>query len=306
MNKNNPHLAETVPVKASRYDENQQPDDDRNSNTKRKKSCACSGCGCLTLLFIAAFLLLMLFPFPSQFILLGIDRSPAGTMAGRSDTMMVFSTNPLLLKVKVLSIPRDLWVPIPGMGENRINTAHFFAEAQTPGSGPAAAIETVNQNFSLNLKYHVRFNLENIPSLIDALGGISLNLPQIMSGYPSGTHRMNGEAALAFLRNRSDGDDFFRINQGQLFISGFVRELLNPGSWPRLPAFLAALPAAMDTNLPLWLWPRVGFSLGIGSLTGIETLTIDRSMVTPFTTAEGAQVLLPNWPTIDEYIKENF
>lgn len=227
-------------------------------------------------------------------------------MTGRSDTIMAFSVNPFLPVVKVLSVPRDLWVAIPGVGENRINTAHFFAEAQTAGTGPQAALETVNQNFQLRLKHTIRFNLENFPVLIDALGGITLTLPHSMSGYPAGTHQFNGAQALAFVRNRSDGDDFFRIRQGQIFISGFFRKLLDLQTWPRLPQFIAAIPGAMDTDIPFWLWPRIGLALARSSITGIEPLVIDRTMVTGFVTSEGAQVLLPDWTKIREYLKVNW
>jgi len=300
-------LQDTIPVKSynRRYRKNDQKKV-RKKNMIKKERRGCSGCGCLTILFILTVLIYFLFPLPNRFLLLGIDRSPPGTMTGRSDTIMVFSVNPLLPVVKVLSIPRDLWVSIPGVGENRINTAHFFAEAQETGAGPGAAIRTINQNFQFRLRHYIRFNLENFPALIDSLDGISLTLSQPMSGYPAGTYQLNGTQALAFVRSRSDGDDFFRIRQGQVFLTGFIRKLLTPETWPRLPLFFAALPGAMDTNIPFWLLPRIGLALARASFTGIETLVIDRSMLTGFTTFEGAQVLLPDWPKILEFINLNW
>ena len=268
---------------------------------KRPRGC----CGCsvwLLVLLLAAYLLA---PFASRFLLLGIDRAPAGSMAGRSDTMIVFSVNPLAA-VRALSIPRDLWVPIPDYGENRINAAHFFAEAEQPGRGPASALRTVNSNFGFSLKYYLRFNLENFPAVVDALGGMILTLSQPMSGYPPGAYQLDGTQALAFVRSRSDGDDFFRMAQGQVFIRAFIRRLLDPSVWPRLPQFLAALPGALDTNIPLWLWPRLGLALARAALTGFESLALDRSMVTPTVTEQGAQVLLPNWALINAFLSENF
>ena len=300
-------LADTVPVKTRLK---QKKSSRRNEGAEKpaniKKGSSCSSCGCLTFLFILTLLVYFLFPLPNRFLLLGIDRSPPGTMTGRSDTIMAFSVNPLLPVVKVLSIPRDLWVTIPDVGENRINTAHFFAEAKETGTGPGAALRTVNQNFQLGIRQYIRFNLENFPALIDSLGGISLSLSAPMSGYPAGTYQLNGTQALAFVRSRSDGDDFFRIRQGQVFLTGFIRRILDPITWPRLPLFFAALPGAMDTNIPFWLWPRIGLALARASLTGIDALVIDRSMVTGFTTSEDAQVLNPDWPKILEFIKLNW
>jgi len=265
---------------------------------KKKRS---SGCGCAFMLLVLLFAALLLAPFATRFLLLGIDRAPAGSMAGRSDTMIVFSVNPLG-PVRALSIPRDLWVPIPDYGENRINAAHFFAEAGQPGTGPASALNTLNSNFGFNLKYYLRFNLENFPAVVDALGGMTLSLSQPMSGYPPGDYQLDGTQALAFVRSRSDGDDFFRMAQGQVFIRAFIRRLLNPSVWPRLPQFLAALPKAVDTNIPLWLWPRLGLSLARAALTGFESLALDRSMAVPAVTADGAQILLPDWALINAYL----
>jgi len=272
---------------------------------EKKRSFGCGACSCAVVMLVLLLAAYLLAPFATRFLLLGIDRAPAGSMAGRSDTMIVFSVNPLG-PVRALSIPRDLWVPIPDYGENRINAAHFFAEAGQPDTGPASALNTLNSNFGFNLKYYLRFNLENFPAVVDALGGMTLTLSESMSGYPPGTYPLDGTQALAFVRSRSDGDDFFRMAQGQVFIRAFIRRLLDPAVWPRLPQLLAALPNALDTNIPLWLWPRLALSLARASLIGFEALSIDRSMVTPSVTDQGAQILLPDWALIQAYLSQNF
>ncbi|HAF62208.1 MAG TPA: hypothetical protein DCK95_07775 [Anaerolineaceae bacterium] len=273
------------------------------SRTGRKKRSR--GCGCFTVILIVL-LLYFIAPIKTQFLILGIDRAPQGTMAGRSDTIMVVSVNPLLPDVKLLSIPRDLWVPIPDFGENRINAAHFFAEAQQPGTGPQKALETINVNFGMNLHSYVRINLAGLPALIDAMGGITLDLPENMAGYYAGTNFLNGEQALAFVRSRSDGDDFFRMRQGQLFITAFARQLLTPATWSRFSQIMNVLPQALDTNLPLWQLPRLLVAFWRATYTGIDTFTIDRDLVTPTITSEGAQILLPNWDLILPYVRESF
>lgn len=265
-----------------------------------------SGCGCCGCIFIVVVFLLVYFfaPVSTKFLLMGIDRSPEQTQTGRSDTLQVFSVNPFLPTVKILSIPRDLWVSIPDYGENRINAAHFFAEAENPGSGPEKTLETIKVNFPLSINYFVRLNLNNFPQLIDSLGGITINLPEPMAGYSAGSHRLNGEQAMAFVRSRSDGDDFFRMNQGQFFIQSFAREFIDPMTWLKLPEILPSAIKAIDTNLPVWLWPRLGIALLRASITGVDSFIIDRNMVTPTVTSEDAQVLLPNWEAINELIRE--
>lgn len=231
----------------------------KNLPPERKRS-GCGCCGCI-FIFVLFFLGYFLAPFSTKFLLMGIDRSPGQTQLGRSDTLQVFSINPLLPNVKILSIPRDLWVSIPAIGENRINTAHFFAEAENPSSGPRKTLETIRSNFGLNISYFVRLNLNDFPELIDSLGGITISIPTPMAGYSAGSHRLNGEQAMAFVRSRSDGDDFFRMNQGQFFIQSFAREFLKPSTWMRLPEILPAAINAIDTNLPFVLWPRLGLAL---------------------------------------------
>ncbi|MDO9545686.1 MAG: LCP family protein [Pelolinea sp.] len=278
----------------------------RAARSTGRKRLPCGGCGCLSFFFLIALLLYLIAPFGTQFLILGIDRSPQNSMAGRSDTIMLVSVNPLLPTVKLLSIPRDLWVTIPGFGENRINAAHFFAEAQEPNTGPDLALETIKSSFGIDLRYYVRFNLEGFPEVVESMGGIRLNLPEPMAGLPAGPNQLDGTQALAFLRSRSDGDDFFRIQQGQIFVTAFIRQLLNPSTWPRIPQILSSFSRVGDTNLPVWLLPRLILAFVRASFTGIETLSIDRSMVAPTVTSEGAQVLLPNWDLILPYLGNNF
>jgi len=97
--------------------------------------------------------------------------------------------------VGMLSIPRDLWVVIPEYGANRINTAHFFAEADQPGSGPAAAMETVRTNFGVDVHYYLRLHHIAFLELVDGLGGIDVVFSEARSGYPAGTHHLNGGGA---------------------------------------------------------------------------------------------------------------
>ncbi len=279
----------------------------RSNGFDRKRKTSRSGCGCVLVLMFVILLVYLLFPYSTRFLLLGIDRAPQGTLAGRSDTIMLISVDPLRPQVKLFSIPRDLWVSIPGYGENRVNAAHFFAELQQSGTGPQLALQTIRSNFGVDLHYYVRLSLDGLPALIDAMGGIALDLPQPMAGLPAGTNHLDGTQALAFLRSRSDGDDFLRIRQGQLFISAFAKQLLDPYTWLSLPRIVAALPRALDTNLPLWLLPRLFLAFVRASIGGIiETHTIDRSMVTPTLTSEGARILLPDWTIILPYLRENF
>jgi LCP family protein required for cell wall assembly len=274
----------------------------------RLGSCSCllSGLlagGLLALLLAAAYFLA---PFRTTFLVLGIDRVPDGTALGRSDTMILVSVNPLWPEVTLLSIPRDLWVTIPGVGENRINTAHFFAEAEQEGSGPAAAAGTVEANFGVAVPYYARVRFDAFLRVVDAMGGVTVNLPSDMAGLPAGQHHLDGTQALAFVRDRQNADDFYRMEHTQFMVRAIGLQLLKPASWSRLPAVISAGLSSIDTNLPVWLWPRLGLALVRAGISGFDSHTISRDMVTPHTTEGGAAVLLPDWERINPMMDDLF
>ncbi len=272
----------------------------------RPKRRRISGCWLLIAPLLGLILLYFLAPLRTNILILGIDRAPDGSAMGRSDTNILISVIPLKPTLHMLSIPRDLWVNIPGVGENRINTAHFFAEAEAPGSGPRATLETIRANFGLDVRYFVRLRFDSVQPIVDAMGGVTLELDQPIAGYPAGVHKLNGEQALAFARNRSGADDFFRMAQGQQLIKAVIRQMINPAGWGRLPAVAGVVFDSVDTNLPLWLMPRLGLAVLRAGVDGIDNRTLDREMVTPFTTSGGANVLLPNWERINPLLLEMF
>ncbi len=277
------------------------------------------GCGSMCCLWIALAGLLamvavavpvaayMLAPTPSStFLILGIDRPPEGTNTSRTDTIILVKVAPTNPQVRMLSIPRDLWVQIPGVGENRINTAHFFAEANQPGSGPSATARTVEQDFGVPVQSYIRIRFDGFTNVVAALGGLDVNLPSPMSGYPAGKVHLDPAQALAFARDRKGADDFFRMSHAQIIIKSMVYQVLNPASWPRLPAAVVAGMDAVDTNIPAWEWPHLALAFLRAGPDGIDSHTLPREMTTPFITSGGADVLLPNWGLIHPFVKDLF
>ncbi|HWQ45502.1 MAG TPA: LCP family protein [Longilinea sp.] len=265
------------------------------------------GCGCwTTLLFIGILIGLLFYPFQSRLLIMGVDRPPEGTWQGRTDTIIIMDFNPWLAELPMLSIPRDLWVVLPdNYGENRINAAHFFAEIDQPGSGPFALMTILSRDFGVTPNYYLRLNFEGVVDIIDAMGGVNIDLTEPMGGLEAGSYHLDGTQALAFIRSRAGTDDFFRMEQGQFMVRAIVRRMLNPLTWFRIPFIFAAVASNVDTNLPIWVWPRLGMSLAL-HLNSIDNRTIDRDMVTGWTTDGGAQVLLPNWELIWPVVQEMF
>jgi len=258
------------------------------------------------LLCIGLFLGYLFAPVRTNVLVLGVDAGLDRGALGRSDTIILATVSPLQPYVGMLSIPRDLWLTIPGVGENRINTAYFFAEAREPGSGARAAANVVAQNFNVPVDDTIVLQMDGLVGVIDAMGGVDVTLDKPTSGYAAGTYHFDGQEALAFTRSRAGSDDFARMSQGQTLLRAVMRRLLEPANWSRLPETWEALDAAVDVNIPLWQWPRLGLALLRAGPEGIDARTITRDMVTPFVTSQGAQVLAPKWEAINPLLEEMF
>ncbi|GAP22105.1 transcriptional attenuator, LytR family [Leptolinea tardivitalis] len=274
----------------------------------RQRLSPLTGCllGLLVLLIFMCIGGYFLMPIRTNMVVMGLDRAPQGSSISRTDTLILMTVVPTRPYVGMYSIPRDLWVDIPNVGQNRINTVHFFAEAEKDGSGPVAVRRLVEKDFGVKVPYYVRIRFDGVVKVIDALGGLTITLDTAQSGYEAGTHTLDGTKALAFVRDRKGSDDFFRMTRGQLAIKAVARQMINPLIWPRIPGAILAGLSSVDTNIPVWDWPRLGFAFLRAAITGFDAQTVTHDMVIPWKTDEGAQVLLPRWELILPPVQEMF
>ncbi len=184
-------------------------------------------------------------------LILGIDeRMQEDERYWRTDTMILATLDPVTMKAGLLSIPRDLWVPIPGYTEDRINTAHFIGDAYDhPGGGPALAVETVEYNLGVDIDYYTRINFEAFVEFVDRIGGIDVDVPETIDDpdYPTpdfgverfyveaGPHHFYGAEALKYARTRhSSGGDFDRMDRQQQVIRAVLKRVSDSNMWPQL------------------------------------------------------------------------
>lgn len=272
-----------------------------NRKTKKKKHL-------LGWLIAAAVIFFVFFtPFRINILLLGIDPTKNTTAQGRSDTMILSTIPPVSPYMHFLSIPRDLWVDIPGHGQNRINTAHFFAEVAQEGSGPAAAAQTVELNFHVSVPYTVRIRVEGFKDIVDAMGGVTVYLPEDMSGLKAGYNTLDATAALRFVRDRKGSDDFYRQQRAHIFLAGAMKKMMNPLNWWRIPGVLKAAVESVSTNVPVYLYPRIAYSVMFSAVKGFDMYTLDHgTMATGWITPDGADVLVPHWDLIAPLVNKLF
>jgi LCP family protein required for cell wall assembly len=282
-------LADTQPIRVSRP-------------PRRRRSSALA----LGLIIGIVFAVYLFIPLRTNILILGIDRAPEDTYVARTDTMILTTIIPLKPYIGGLSIPRDLWVQIPNGQNGRINTAHFFAESLEPGTGPEAAMQVVVNNFGVDVHYYVRFQFDGFKEFVDALGGIPIQLEEPAAGYAPGEYVLNGEQALAFVRDRRGTDDFFRMSHGQSFLKAILSYLIKPVNWINVIKAAPTFVTSIDTDVPFWLWPRLGVALLRAGPEGMDLRSVSREMVQGFTTDQGAQVLAPNWTLINPLLMEMF
>jgi LCP family protein required for cell wall assembly len=171
-------------------------------------------------------------------VLLGLDQRPNDNEGTRSDTMLILSVDQDSGTANILSVPRDLWVKIPGQGENRINTAYYFGDLERPGKGgPPLVKQAILDNFGIKVDYFAEINFDGFRSVIDAIGGINLDVkkPLLDNEYPTedygikrifipaGLQHMSGQTALEYARSRHADSDLGR-NQRQQEVLLAVRE----------------------------------------------------------------------------------
>ena len=253
-------------------------------------------------------------------LVLGLDRRPEQGDVVRSDVMMVVTADPGRPQLGLLSIPRDLYVDIPGYGKSRINTAHLFGERDAPGGGPDLAMATVAESFRVPVRHYVRVDFDAFRAVVDAVGGIDVVVEEriVDNAYPTedygtkrieipaGPQHMDGERALQYVRSRHGASDFERAERQQKVMQALVRRLSSPAAWPRLPAVVAALGRHVETNLgPAEMVQLSVTALRVGP-DGVEHHVIDREMTRPWTTPTGGAVLLPRWDAIDPLVERMF
>lgn len=146
----------------------------------------------------------------------------------RSDAIIVARINAERDHIALMSIMRDSWVDIPGYGENKINAALAFG-------GVALTVQTVENLLDTRIDHIAVVDFEGFSALTDALGGVTVSNEKAFSPselpeafFPAGDIRLNGEEALAYVRDRmsfNDGD-FQRVRNQQAFLKGLARGLL--------------------------------------------------------------------------------
>lgn len=200
-----------------------------------------------------------------NFLVLGSDRLET-TGSYRTDVMVIVSVNRTTQTVNLLSIPRDLYVYIPGWGMDRINTAELH-QLQTKYSSHRLGLlaETIEYNLGIRIDHFARVDFTGFKALVDLLGGITVPVDCLVSGYrlasngvdwvpfhlEPGIHHMDGSLALWYVRQRMDSSDFERNRRQQIVLRALWRQAASSDLPRNLPVIWDTLRQSLETDVML-------------------------------------------------------
>ncbi len=255
------------------------------------------------------------------FLLLGSD-TRSGT-SFRTDTIMVAAVRPSDGQVSLISIPRDLWVNIPTVGMQRINTAYQYGEMNDyPGGGAGLLKDTIQFNLGLTINHIAMIDFDGFRKIVDTLGGLDVPIycpytdwrlkdpsydPQDENNWflytaEPGLSHMNGDLALWYARSRKKSDDFDRGRRQQEVIRAIYAQALRTDSIARIPKLYSDLSSSFTTDLGLSNIIELSpLALHLTNA-DIRSYYIAGNLVTSWITPGGAYVLLPNNDLISQML----
>ena len=235
---------------------------------------------------------------PVTVLLLGTDRRPGEEVTPRSDAMLLVRVDPGRQRVAVLSLPRDLWVTIPGHGQNRLNAAYLWGErAGPPGNGLALARSTVSALLGVPFDYVAVTDFRGFAALFDTIGGITVTVeqPLVDTRFPTldrglttvrfepGPQAMDGATALTYARIRHPDSDFERGSRQQAVLVALAQALRDRGYLANMLAaerLTGALVGYVQTDMPSERLVALAWALRDLDPAGVERYALREDEVT--------------------------
>ena len=188
-------------------------------------------------------------------LILGVDERKDDV--GRSDTMMVAMIDPESNRVSLISIPRDTRVRIRNRGYDKINAAYAYG-------GIYLALNTVENLIGVNIDHYMIVNTKNFVKIIDAIGGVDINVKQrmyyedpwdddggLMINFYPGRQHMNGKTAVTYVRYRDEEGDIGRVERQQDFMRACMDKVMSPMIIPKLPRIVNEITNSVKTDLSI-------------------------------------------------------
>ena len=252
-------------------------------------------------------------------VLLGSDRRPEWN-DWHTDVVQVVSIQPRVPTVSILSIPRDLYVYIPGFWMSRVNFADMYGELyHYDGGGAALVQQTLLYNLGIPIDHYVRVDFDGFIAIVDILGGVDIPVhcrlqdhwpyPDENGQYPikvlePGVHHMDGETALWYARSRKTTSVFARERRQQQVLEAIWHKARSLDVILRLPQLWEQYRNMVVTDLGLVDVVRLAeVALRLDSR-NVRAYSIGYQHVIPWTTPHGGSVFLPKWEEIGPLVEQ--
>lgn len=207
----------------------------------------------------------------TNILLIGVDR-PLEEGPSRSDTMIIVSVNYSAPTASIISLPRDLFVYIPGGTMSRLNTAVSRGDTiDYPGGGAALLKQTILYNFGVPIHYYAKVDFDGFKTVVDAIGGVDIAVscrledwrliePDMDIHDPDsyerftlepGIHNMDGDFALWYARSRVTTSDFDRGRRQQQLLRAMLNKGVDLGLVTQVPTLYTALRDSVETDMDI-------------------------------------------------------
>jgi len=260
-------------------------------------------------------------------LVVGVDkRSREGDIPSRTDTIFIVTVDPKTNSTGILGIPRDLLVDIPyasgtGTYEDRINTVYVVGEMNGYDQGGVSLLkEVIKSNFDIDIDKYVMVDFEGFEELIDALGGIDVDVPDAVYDpyysetelpgdylpqyFEPGRQHMDGQTALAYSRIRFSSDDFDRIQRQQRVIFATIDKAKSLNLLTDAPTLWSRYKDTIKTDISDVLIPSYA-DLANRVKDNINAVSLGPVTV-PYTTPQGAAVLVGDHEAIARIVDSMF
>jgi LCP family protein required for cell wall assembly len=252
-------------------------------------------------------------------LLLGSDRRPDWE-DWHTDAIQYVVIHPQIPSVAILSIPRDLYVLVPGFWMSRINFADMYGENYDYEDGGLGLLnQTLLHNLGISADYYVKVDFDGLIGLVDTLGGIDVPVHCRLRDYwpypdeegnyhqiilEPGMHHMDGELALWYSRSRKTTDVFSREARQQQVLEAMWRKAMERGLWETIPSLYEGTANLYATDLTLGEIVPLAISASQLDRANLRHYAIGADDVIPYITPYGGSVFLPDWEQIAPIIAD--
>lgn len=258
-----------------------------------------------------------------NFLLIGSDKRAGSSF--RTDTMIVAILRPNEGQVSLISIPRDLWVSIPGWENNRINTAYQHGiSIGYPGGGAGLLKETILYNLGIRIDHTAMVDFDGFRKIVDTLGGVDVPVscaytdwklidpsynPNVEANWylhtvNPGVVHMDGDLALWYARSRQKSSDFDRGRRQQEVLRAIFTQALQTGTLTRIPELYNNVKDSVETDLGLADLLQLALYAPKMTNADIRSYYIRPPYVSSWITNQGAYVLSPNQELLSQLLTE--